>query len=187
MPDRYERPHHLMEMTPEQAATFSDATRNEIITLLAERPATTSQLADVLGKPKGTVGHHLKVLEDLGLIRVVRTRKVRALTEKYYGRVATTYVFPHLGGEDVDAAAQDFFMESLTEMRPPGEGETDLVTIRHARIDPERAGEWRERLLGLAEEFAAQPRGGTTTYGLIIALYPTDRPALPPDETQGDQ
>ena len=42
--------------------------------------------------PKGTVGHHLKVLERAGLVRVVRTRRVRAVTEKYYGRVARLFL-----------------------------------------------------------------------------------------------
>lgn len=186
MSDRYQPPHRLLEMTPEQAAAFSDSTRNDILTLLTERPATTSQLAETLGKPKGTVGHHLKVLEDLGLIHVVRTRKVRALTEKYYGRMATTYVFPHLGDDDTEGTSRDFIMESLAEMRLPTEDEADIVTIRHARIEASRAEQWEGRLLDLAEEFAAQPRGGTTTYGLIMGLYPTDRPALPPDR-EGEQ
>jgi predicted ArsR family transcriptional regulator len=60
--------------------------------LLRERAASTSELAATLETPKGTVGHHLKVLEAAGLVRVVRTRKVRALTEKYYGRVARLFV-----------------------------------------------------------------------------------------------
>ena len=32
------------------------------------------------------------MLETAGLVRVVRTRKVRALTERYYGRVARLFV-----------------------------------------------------------------------------------------------
>ena len=60
--------------------------------LLRERAASTTELATVLETPKGTVGHHLKVLESAGLIRVVRTRQVRALTEKFYGRVARLFV-----------------------------------------------------------------------------------------------
>jgi DNA-binding transcriptional ArsR family regulator len=60
--------------------------------LLRERAASTTELAAALETPKGTVGHHLKVLERAGLIRVVRTRKVRALTERYYGRVARLFV-----------------------------------------------------------------------------------------------
>jgi DNA-binding transcriptional ArsR family regulator len=181
MPEPYDPAHRLLEMSPEQAAAFSDPTRNEIVALLAERPASTTQLAEALGKPKGTVGHHLKALEQLGLIRVVRTRKVRALTEKYYGRVAVTYVFPHLGGDEGKGRATDFIMESLAEMRPPRDDEADIFTIRRARIDSDRAADWERRLLDLAEEFATQPRSGTTAYGLIIGLYPTDRPALPPD------
>ena len=42
--------------------------------------------------PKGTVGHHVKVLERAGLVSVVRTRQVRAVTEKYYGRVARLFL-----------------------------------------------------------------------------------------------
>ena len=43
--------------------------------LLRERAASTSELAVALEAPKGTVGHHLKVLESAGLIRVVRTAR----------------------------------------------------------------------------------------------------------------
>ena len=66
---------------PDQFRTVGDPTRQRIISLLSER-ATTSQLAEALRQPKGSVGHHLKVLEEAGLIRVVRTRQVRAITEK---------------------------------------------------------------------------------------------------------
>jgi predicted ArsR family transcriptional regulator len=51
-----------------------------------------TELADELGLPKGTVGHHVKVLEDAGLVRVVRTRRVRAVTEKSYGRTARLFL-----------------------------------------------------------------------------------------------
>lgn len=27
-------------------------------------------------------------------------------------------------------------------------------------------------------EFSAEPRAGDTTYGLVFAIYPTDRPAM---------
>lgn len=183
MADRYEPPMRTLDMTAEQAAAFADATRNQIIGLLTERPASVSQLAAALDRPKGTIGHHIKVLEDLGLITVVRTRKVRALTEKYYGRIARTFMFPHIDGPE-DEVAKTFFFESLAEMRDPAEDEAHIVTIRHARIDSGRAAEWKARVLELAEEFAAQPRSGATTYGLLIGLYPTDRPALGDDDPE---
>ncbi len=92
----YEPPEAMFMMTTEQAAAFSEKTRTDIMMMLVERPATTKQLAEALDKPKGTVGHHLKALEGAGLIAVVRTRQVRAITEKHYGRLARTYVFPNL-------------------------------------------------------------------------------------------
>ena len=146
--------------------------------LLAERPATTQQLAGTLGRPKGSVGYHLKALEAAGLIEVVRTRKVRAVTEKYYGRVARTYVFPPLPGVHGHA---DFVVEALEEMRPPGEAEEALQTLRHARLDEARVVEFAEELIGIAEKFAAEPRSGGTVYGLLAAIYPTDRPSLGED------
>ena len=76
-----------------QMKAVADDTRMDILNLLLEKAATVSQLADALGKPKGTVGYHAKVLEDAGLITMVRTAKVRAMTEKYYGRTGRTIQF----------------------------------------------------------------------------------------------
>ena len=88
----YELDDVLVVEEPQQLRALADVLRAKIVTLLRERAASTTELAAALGTPKGTVGHHLKVLESAGLVRVVRTRKVRALTEKYYGRVARLFV-----------------------------------------------------------------------------------------------
>jgi hypothetical protein len=120
----------------------------------------------------------MKAMEAAGLIKVVRTRKVRALTEKYYGRVARTYLFPN-----VDEGPQpDFMVDAMNEMRAPHEGETPFFTLRHARLAEDRLEEFGHRVQALAEEFAAMPRSGTTVYGFIAGVYPTDRPSLKEDE-----
>ena len=165
----------MLMLTPEQASLFSEPTRNDIMTLLAERPATTKELAEALEKPKGTVGHHLKALEEAGLIAVVRTRKVRAITEKYYGRVARTYVFPRL---DETADVHPFMAEAIGEMREPTDDEEAFFTIRRARIPADRVRDFALALVDLAEEFVEEPKGGNTVYGLIAGIYPTDRPTL---------
>jgi DNA-binding transcriptional ArsR family regulator len=66
---------------------LADGLRLEIFARVRERPASTTELAAALRRPKGTVGYHLKVLERAGLVRIVQTRRVRAVTEKYYGSV----------------------------------------------------------------------------------------------------
>ena len=87
----------LVVEDPKQLRALGDVLRARIVMLLRERAASTTELAAVLETPKGTVGHHLKVLETAGLVRVVRTRQVRAMTEKFYGRVARLFV---LKGDD---------------------------------------------------------------------------------------
>jgi DNA-binding transcriptional ArsR family regulator len=170
-----------MLLTQEQARLLSEPTRSEIIRLLAQRPATTSQLAATLGRPRGSIGHHLKALEAAGIIRVVRTRKVRALTEKYYGRVADTYLFPEMEGEEMPP----LLAEALADMRSSLSGPTGFLTLRHARISEADAGLYEAMLMELAEEFATQEAGGDTVFGLVIGLYASDRPSLPDaDDTE---
>ena len=85
--------------------------------------------------PKGTVGHHLKVLEKAGLIRVVRTRQVRALTEKYYGRVARLFEL-----KGVDSDAEDLRAGAhLGDDAAPGGGRGSCLGRPTRRAEPESA------------------------------------------------
>jgi DNA-binding transcriptional ArsR family regulator len=79
----YEAPDVLLVQEPEQLRALGDDLRTRIVILLREHARSITELAESLNLPKGTVGHHVKVLEKAGLVQVVRTRKVRALTERY--------------------------------------------------------------------------------------------------------
>ena len=91
LPD-YEADDILVVAETEQLRALADDVRLRIVAILRDRAATTTELAEQVGLAKGTVAHHLKVLESAGLVKVVRTRRVRALTESFYGRVARLYV-----------------------------------------------------------------------------------------------
>ncbi|MGA4670360.1 ArsR/SmtB family transcription factor [Propionibacteriaceae bacterium Y1923] len=175
----YDLPEALDLTEPQQYRALFEPTRTDIVTLLLERAATTSDLAEALGKPKGTIGHHLKVLADAGLVRVVRTEKVRALEAKYYGRTARTFYYQRLG--EAVGNEHRILTRAAAEVAAVPDHGTDQVFgagLRYARIPAERAAEWHRRLADLLVEFAAEPRGGETTYGAVFALYPTDRPAM---------
>ena len=88
----YEADDILVVSETEQLRALADDVRLRIVAILRERAATTTELAENVGLAKGTVAHHLKFLESAGLVKVVRTRRVRALTESFYGRVARLYV-----------------------------------------------------------------------------------------------
>ena len=73
-----------MELTsPVQVQAIGNRLRTTILGLLHERAATVTELAMAVGRPKSTVAYHVNVLLGAGLVRVVRTRRVRAIEERY--------------------------------------------------------------------------------------------------------
>src|SRR5581483_5176673 len=114
------RPDYAMEAvleltTPAQFKALGDPLRQKALGLLAERAATTGELAAALHCPTSTMAHHLHVLERAGLIRVVRTRQVRAVTERYYGRTAHTYLSISGDMEEAGAFGAMRLRQELTE------------------------------------------------------------------------
>ncbi|MCU1391027.1 MAG: putative ArsR family transcriptional regulator [Ilumatobacteraceae bacterium] len=167
---------------------IAEPTRSAIALLLLERAASTTELAVALGKPKGTVDHHLKVLAAAGLVHVVRTRQVRAMTERFWGRTARTYVFESSSSATPtpmwmvrDALAEMERVMPATHCVDADREDLDTVyaTFRHARIPAERVREFGERLYALSDEFVSTERGGDVMFGLLLTLFPTDLPILP--------
>ena len=175
----YEIADEVQADTPEALKALADGTRLAILDLLLERAATTSQLAEALGKPKGTVGYHLKVLEKCGLVRIVRTRPVRALTEKYYGRTGRTIIMSSSG-----PIPDPLFIvrDALSDVQIVEGEPLPMFTARRARIPESQALECASLLASLAAEFASEPRAGERTYGLIAGVFPTGLPQLGSDD-----
>lgn len=167
---------------PSQVKALSHPLRTMILGLLHERAATVSELAIALERPKSTVAHHVKVLGDAGLVQVVRTRRVRAIEERFYGRTARMfYVAVEEGpeGEEMPRDFNDFEVAARESSGAFREGKL-WGFIRHARITEEQASGFWERMAELIEEFDRLPRSGETMYGFAIGVYPTDQPTLPP-------
>jgi DNA-binding transcriptional ArsR family regulator len=179
----YEIEDVVVASTNLQLKAVADDTRMDILNLLMERAATVSQIADVLDKPKGTVGYHAKVLEDAGMVRVVRTNKVRAMTEKYYGRTGRTIMFENVHKPDDEMW---FINDALRGMQKVEGDPLPMFTSRVARIPVERAVEFSERIMALAEEFLSLPRSGDTVFGFLAGVYPTDHPTFVDDKTTDD-
>jgi DNA-binding transcriptional ArsR family regulator len=158
--------------TAERLKALGDPLRLLIVDLVLERAMSVTELAERVGRPRGSVAHHVDVLVTAGLLQVVRTRKVRAMHERFYGRAARTYVMPHQSDQ------LPFLEEVLAEVdmeHSTGPGRPAVVTYRRARIPAERAAEFAERMLSLSLEFVAEPRGGDTEYGMYLAMFPTRR------------
>jgi DNA-binding transcriptional ArsR family regulator len=180
----------LTVTAPAQLRAVADPLRSTILDLLLERAATVAELATAVKRPKSTVAHHVNVLLDAGLLRVVRTRRVRAVDERYYGRTARVFFVGVVNrpGEDPTTVHANALSVAAAESFLAHEADDLRSILRHARIPAERAPEFWDRVVVLAGEFAQLPRSGDTVYGFAAGLYPTDFPALPdPDGESGDR
>lgn len=185
--------------TAERMKALGDPLRLRICDLVLERAYSVTELAEELDRPKGTVAYHVDTLVDAGLLKVVRTRRVRAVEERFYGRVARTYVLHDTLGPDeplgfLDEVVSEVDRERMREQHDPddesapGWTRATLTTYRRARIPADRAAEYARRLSELTVEFVDEPRGGDVEFGLYVALFPTNRVrrrSAAPDEASG--
>lgn len=164
--------------SPRQLKAMADPLRGTILELVLERAATVAELAAAVGRPKSTVAHHVGVLVAADMLKVVRTRRVRAIDERFYGRTARLFYVgasvtrqpPLLGNYLADAAV---------ESMPAYEADDLRAVMRHARIPREVAAQFWDRVFDLTQEFMRLPRSGEVVYAFVAALYPAAYPTLP--------
>jgi len=164
----YEAPDTMLVSRPDQFKAMADDLRTQIIHLLRDRARSTQELSVELGIPKGTVGHHLKVLESAGLIRVVRTRKVRAVTEKFYGRTARLFLFQSEDPADERAIGAAMLRQAAMEVERSPEG-TGFGLVR-ARLTDRDMRRLERRAKKLMDDFRAAdaPDGRPSSLALGI-------------------
>jgi putative molybdopterin biosynthesis protein len=97
----------------EHIKLLADARRLEILRLLMAEPGTLSTLGRVLGEHPARARHHLKLLEQAGLVELVGTRPLHGFVEKYYR-----------------ATAQAFMLSAIVLPAWP-EGETLVALVSH--------------------------------------------------------
>jgi DNA-binding transcriptional ArsR family regulator len=182
-PPDYDLADRIALTEPSQVKAIGHPLRNTILGLLHERAASVSELAVAVERPKSTVAHHVKVLAEAGLVQVVRTRRVRAIDERFYGRTARMFyvsVERSAEGDDLPRDFNDFEVAARESEAAYRDGKL-WGFVRHARISEAQASEFWERMAELVAEFDQLPRSGETMYGFAVGVYPTDQPTLPPD------
>ena len=161
----------LVVSAPEQLRALGDDLRARVISLLRERAWSIQELAQELDVPKGTVGHHVKVLEQAGLIRVVRTRQVRAITEKYYGRVAKLFLFEIDDPAEERALGAGTLRQAAFELeRSPEGGKWGLL---RANVSEKDARRFERRLDKLIDDFQAAEAADGTPFRLALGFWRT--------------
>lgn len=157
---------------PAQLRAMADPFRVQLVQLLRDRARSTQEIAEELSLPKGTVGHHLKVLESAGLIRVVRTRKVRAVTEKFYGRTARLFLYQTEDPADGRAISAVTLRQAASEVElAPVTAGFGLVRARLTQKDVDR---FERRAKKLLDDFRAADKAGGTPSSLTTGIWATE-------------
>jgi hypothetical protein len=188
IPD-YDLDEMLVVTGSSQLRALADRLRATLLELVLERAASVTEMARAVERPKSTIAYHVNMLVNVGLMRVVRTRRVRAIEERYYGRVARTlYIGVLSRPEDKQVVlAINGLAEAAAEAAPAHAADDLRCLLVHARIPVGEVRNFWAQVQDVARQFAQIPRAGDQVYGFVAGLYPTDAPTLPdPDPSSSD-
>lgn len=170
-------PPKLVLTTEQQLKALADSLRARILVLLQHQPATAKQIAERLGAVPGTIGHHLQVLEEAGLVQVVARRIVHGIVAKYYTRTARIFFMefpPEVMGAgsitlDFLTDARNELAEALGTIGDPAMLESGFP---HARLSAGRAQVYQQRLSAIFEDLMNEPPDPNgQVYGLSAAFF----------------
>jgi DNA-binding transcriptional ArsR family regulator len=76
---------------PRLAKALSHPMRTQILAILNERVASPNEIAEMIGERLPNVSYHVRTLQDLGCIELVRTAQRRGAIEHYYRALARPF------------------------------------------------------------------------------------------------
>jgi predicted transcriptional regulator len=176
-----------------QLKALSDPFRQRILEGFCAKPATTKQIAERLGEKPTKLYHHVEILAQAGLIKLVKTRQNRGTVEKYYQTVARKFAVDQqllsptptaneVMGElqtMVTNALQTSLSEAHTDFAVDLTNKSDAaclpIATTHTRIRTSRKQIARliQKLQKWSEECrAAHDDKGEVEYNLTLAFYP---------------
>jgi hypothetical protein len=171
--------------SPQEIKAMFHPLRGILLELLLERAATVQELAAAVERPKSSVAYHVGLLASAGLLRIIRTRKVRGREERYYGRTARVFYVEGPGPERTESTP-NYFEAIAAESEQSQRDDNLRAGKRYAWISDDDADEFWFRVIELVNEYAQLPRSDQgEAYAFLTALYPTKHPRLPKPNDNG--
>ncbi len=192
----------------EKLKVYADPLRQRILQAFCCNPATTKQVAGLLGESPARLYHHIDLLVSAGFLEVVGSQQIRGTVEKYYETVARKIIVDHAlvghleeGEEAPDAQnlvintiqaglvdAMDHFADSLFVGKEksvfPAVAVQAKVTLSasQAKAFQEKVCEWIDKTS------ETQDDGESMHYSITVACFPIKiteaAPCCPPNQKQ---
>lgn len=179
---------------PATLKALYDPLRFEIVGLLSE-PRSVKELAAHLDRKASGLYHHVKLLEERGLIRVAEERVVSRRLERLYVRSASEFeTAEELGGVLAGVVTDSAIASAVDHLRrafqPEGEGSSRrvrLVADINTALTAEEAEALSEAVRDFVDKRIAKPsprrrspsraEGGLLPYRLLISMAPSEHEA----------
>jgi putative molybdopterin biosynthesis protein len=121
---------------------MADPRRMQLLRMLMAAPATLTQLGNELNEHPAKIRHHLKLLEDIGFVRLVETRIVGGYVEKYY-RATSSALMVNLAvlpqGQKNEAivvsGSNDLALEQLADNLCQDQSTPDMFALSIGSLD----------------------------------------------------
>lgn len=177
----------------EQAKLLTNPFKAKLLERFAGKPATTKQVADLMGEKAPRLYRHVDALFEAGLLELVQEKPKRGTVERYFRTVASRFeVDPHLFSKSSGQRNESVdMMRSLFR-----ETEADLLhlleqaeeSLEESGIQPlvmrvaisgnkraigrlrDKLEEWLEECDALAEN--GERRDDDVAYGGLLTFYP---------------
>ena len=173
----------------EQIKAISDPLRLRIFNALSKETMTTKQVAEVIGEPPTKLYRHVQVLEKVGLIKLVRTKKNRGTVEKYYEPIARNLnidrkIFANLGREVMESAFYNMVNDvlqstlhevgqTIAEMHDDPDFPGATLAQKTIHTNPKKLKELKDQLDAWLKAFEeADDPDGEMDYRVTLVLYP---------------
>ncbi|MEV8116850.1 ArsR/SmtB family transcription factor [Streptomyces xiamenensis] len=152
--------------TDAEAKALASALRLRIMRICVRKPHTNKEIAAILGRDPASVLHHTRTLVRTGFLEAQEERRgARGAREIPY---LTTYKSWHLQTPALDRSMLDAFLEELA-LVPEAQAEGTRMALR---LPPPQMEEFRTRLKGLLDEFAARPDDpAAPAWSLFMVLH----------------
>jgi DNA-binding transcriptional ArsR family regulator len=173
--------------TNEQIRAYVNPTRMSILALLGQEKHSVSGVARQLNVHPANLTHHFKLLEKVGLIKLVEKRETGKNLEKFY-RATALHFTVSVGDETTNkkilalGILRDSLTVALQSLKHEADDRDVLGVLKTVRLSPDDIVKFEQKLLDLAEEFSEHPAEAGIVYSLNVSLYPTDAGNLPAQE-----
>jgi DNA-binding CsgD family transcriptional regulator len=155
------------QATDEEARALASALRLRILRICLSDGRTNQEIAQILGRDPASILHHIRTLVRTGFLEAQEERRgARGAREIPYLATRKSWRLSTPAG---DRAMLDTFLEEVA-LVPAADLDMSRLGLRLSAAD---WAEFRERLGGLLEEFAARPDDpAAAAWSLFIALHP---------------